>query len=99
MKKNKEIIYEYGIMSNKHSLIATDKLIAYASMVIHYKDNPGMIVIYSPKENKEDSWFNIDGTTDKKLDNIFGGKGSFEKYIYDNIEAIKKCMNTIKRII
>ena len=31
--------YEYGAMSSKFRLYATDKLIAYATMVLHYNQS------------------------------------------------------------
>ena len=102
MKKapvDKTVTYEFGIMSNKHSIKSKDKLTAYAAMVVQYMNNPNMIAIYSPEEAKKESWMNIDGTTDKKLDAIFGGEGSFEKYLYENIDEIKACLKTVKKLV
>ena len=41
----------------------------------------------------------MDGTTDKKLDAIFGGDGKFEDYLKNNIDEIRECYKTIERIV
>lgn len=91
--------YTYGAMSSKFKLQAPNKLTAYATMIAHYQNSPHLMVIYSPETAKEDSWFNPTGQISEKLDEIFGGKDSFEKYLEENIDEIKKCMDTIKRIV
>ena len=91
--------YEYGIMSNKHKLKAKNKLTAYATMVLQYSNNPNMIAIYSPENCKKDSWMNMDGTTDKKLNTIFGGDGKFEEYLKNNTDEIRECYKTVEKIV
>lgn len=92
------ITYEYGAMSSKFALQASNKLTAYATMVLHYKNSPHLMVIYQPENCKEDIWFNTTGQISERLDEIFGGKDSFDKYIENNIEEIKTCYKSIKRI-
>lgn len=92
-------LFEYGAMSSKYSCEAENKLTAYAAMVLHYQSSAHLIAIYSPKESKEDSWLNMTGKISDRLDEVFGGKDSFDKYLEDNIEEVKKCYKTIKQIV
>jgi len=91
--------YEYGSMSSKYRLEANNRLTAYATMVLHYKSSAHLIAIYEPIECKEDSWLNPMGQISERLDEIFGGVDSFDKYIHDNIEEVKKSYNSIERIV
>ena len=91
--------YEYGAMSTKFKLVAKNKLTAYATMVLHYQNNAHIMVIYSPEEAKKDSWTNFTGQISERLDEVFGGDGSFDKYMEDNIDEIKECYNTIEKIV
>ena len=91
--------YEYGSMSSKFRLEANNKLTAYATMVFHYRDSAHLIAIYEPKECKDDSWMSFTGTISDRLDEIFGGLGSFDNYIKNNIEDIKKSYKSIERIV
>lgn len=91
--------YEYGAMSSKYELQAENKLTAYAAMVWHYDRSAHMIMIYSPEESKEDVWASFDGKICARLDEIFGGEGSFDKYFEDNIQDIKKSYESIKRLV
>lgn len=93
------ITYEYGAMSSKFSLQAPDKLTAYFTMVLHYDHSAHLIAIYSPIENKEDSWMAFDGKISDRLDEIFGGPESFDKFGEENGDAIKACYQSIKRLI
>ncbi len=99
MSDKKLITYEYGAMSSKYSLQASNKLTAYVAMVMHYDRSAHLICIYEPIECKEDSWLTFDGKISERLDEIFGGKDSFDKYVEENIEEIKICYNTIKQLI
>jgi hypothetical protein len=94
-----EVEYQYGAMSSKFRLYATNKLTAYASMVLHYRNQPHLVVVYLPEECKEDSWMSFDGKCSDRLDEIFGGKDSFDKYLKSNIEEIRKCYKSIKRLV
>lgn len=91
--------YEYGSMSSKYRLEANNKFTAYATMIFHYKDSAHLIAIYEPKECKDDSWMSFTGTISDRLDEIFGGVGSFDNYIKNNIEDIKKSYKSIERIV
>lgn len=91
--------YEYGAMSSKFKLTAENKLTAYATMVYHYDRSAHLMVIYSPLEAKKDSWTNITGQISDRLDEIFGGDGSFDKYVETHIEEITACYKSIKRLV
>lgn len=91
-------IYEYGAMSSRYQLEAKNKLTAYATMCAHFQSSAHLIAIYLPIECKKDSWLNPMGQISERLDEIFGGKDSFDKYFDDNIEEIKECYNSIKQL-
>lgn len=91
--------YEYGAMSSRFRLYSSNKLTAYATMVLHYFKQQHLVAIYSPKESESDSWMSFDGKCSDRLDELFGGKGSFDSYIKNNIAEIKECHNGIKRLI
>nr|AKH46047.1 hypothetical protein [uncultured marine virus] len=90
------IQYEYGAVSSRYILEAENKLTAYATIVLHYRNSPHLVVIYEPED--ADTWFSVDGEVSDKLDNIFGGEGSFDDYLEKNMEEIKKCYASIKQI-
>ncbi|KAA2242850.1 hypothetical protein F0L74_09995 [Chitinophaga agrisoli] len=90
--------YEYGAMSSRFSLEAENKLTAYATMCLHYNGNYSLIALYAPQECKDDQWLSFGGPNEK-LESLFGGHGKMEEYIEQNIEAIKACYNTIKRLV
>jgi hypothetical protein len=96
--KNKLIAYEYGAMSSKYKLMAKHKLTAYSCMVLHYESNAPLMVIYTPEECKEDSWTNMSGQISERLDEVFGGKGSFDEYLKNNIEEIRECYESIEQV-
>ena len=93
-----EYEYEYGAMSSKYKLKAKNKLTAYVAMVMHYDRSAHLLVIYSPEECKQDGWFNPMGKISARLDEIFGGEDSFDKYVKDNINEIMECYRTIEQI-
>lgn len=90
--------YEYGAMSSKYSCQAENKLTAYCAMVLHYDRSAHLIALYT-EECKADSWLSMTGQISVRLDEIFGGPGAFDKYIGENIELVKACYQTIKRIV
>lgn len=90
--------FEYGAMSSRYSCEAENKLTAYCAMVVHYDRSAHLVALYT-EECKEDSWISITGQISDRLDEIFGGPGSFDKYIEDNIEAVRTCIKSIKRLI
>lgn len=92
------VTYEYGAMSSRFSLQATNKLTAYSTMCLHYKESPHLIAIYEPEANGVDSWLSFDGNISDKLDEVFGGDGAFYNYIKSNMDVIRVCYKTIKRI-
>ena len=91
--------YEYGAMSSKYELLAENKLTAYATMVLHYQNSAPLLVIYSPEESKQDSWTSFDGKISARLDEIFGGENAFDNYIKANIESVKQCYKSIKKLV
>lgn len=92
------MVFEYGAMSSKYSIEADDKLTAYACMVIHFGNNAKLIALYSPEESKKDSWL-MATPLEKRLDEVFGGEGTFFKYLDEHQEEIKAALDTIKKLI
>lgn len=93
------MIIEYGAMSSKYSIEADSKLTAYCAMVGHFDRSAHLIAIYSPEECRQDAWMSFTGQISDRLDEIFGGEGSFDKYFEENIEAIKSAYQSIKQLI
>lgn len=93
------MIYEYGAMSSKWSVEADNKLTAYVAMVGHYDTQAHLLTIYSPESSREDIWMDFTGKISKRLDEIFGGEGAFDKYVEDHIDEIKKAVDSIKRVV
>ena len=91
--------YEYGAMSSKFKIVASNKLTAYVTMSMHYNSAAHLIVIYSPESSKQDSWMSLDGRISERLDEIFGGPGAFDKYVDDHIQEIKDCYKSIQRLV
>lgn len=90
--------FEYGAVSSKFSCQADNKLTAYCAMVLHYDRSAHLIALYTD-ECKDDSWLTFDGRISARLDEVFGGEGSFDKYIEDNKEAVIACYKSIKRLV
>ena len=99
MSSNEKTAYQYGAMSSKFQLFAANKLTAYATMVLHYNQSNHLVIIYEPESSKEDMWTSFDGKVSERLDEIFGGDGSFDKYIENNVEEIRECYKSIERIV
>lgn len=94
-----KIIFEFGVMSNRYKLQAENKLSAYAAMVLFYKDNPRMVAIYKPQDlAKQDSWL-FSNPVETRLNEIFGGKGAFFKFMDEHKQEIKEVFQTIEKII
>jgi len=92
--------FEYGAMSSRFSCEAENKLTAYATIVYHYSVSSHLVVLYEPEEIvKNDQWIRIDGKISDRLNEIFGGEGSFDKYVDEHIEEIKACYESIKRLV
>ncbi len=90
--------YEYGAVSSRYSIESENKLTAYATVVLHYRNNPHLVFIYKPEEATKDSWFSMDGKCSERLDEIFGGNGEFVKYLQNNMDEIGKCYDSIKQL-
>lgn len=96
----KELIaFEYGAMSSKYSIQASNKLTAYCAIIAHYDKSNHLVLIYSPEEYKVDNWASFDGKIAERLDEVFGGEGNFDKYFEENIEDIKTAYSTIKQLV
>lgn len=94
-----KITFEYGAMSSRYSLEAADKRTAYVAMVAHFGRSNHLVALYEPEEIvKNDSWLNPFGMVSKRLDEIFGGEGEFDKYADEHIEEVKAAMKTIKQL-
>jgi hypothetical protein len=67
-------------------------------MIVHFNTSSHLVALYEPKEIiKNDSWLNPFGQISERLDEIFGG--SFDKYVNEHIEEIKKCYATIIELL
>ena len=59
-----------------------------------------MIALYEPKEIVEkDSWLNPFGKVAKRLDEIFGGNGAFDRYWEEHQEEIAKAYESIEQMM
>ena len=87
-------------MSSKYSIEAENKLTAYAAMIMHLGPaSTAFITIYSPEESrKNDSWL-LAYPIVKRMDEVFGGEGSFFKYLGKHQDEINKTLDTIKRLV
>lgn len=95
----KKITFEFGVMSNRYKLQAENKLTAYATMVLFYLDNPRLVAIYEPQDlAKRDSWL-FSNPVETRLDEIFGGKGAFFKFMDEHKQEIREVFQTIEKII
>lgn len=86
---------EYGAMSSKYSIEADSKLTAYCGMVAHFGAAAPLIAIYSPEDCCKDSWLNPFGDIARRLDEIFGGEGEFDKYFKSHEDEIRAACKTI----
>lgn len=92
--------FKYGAVSSLYELEADNKLTAYAAMCFHFNKNAHLIALYEPKEIVEkDSWFTPFGKIAKRLDEIFGGDGSFDRYLQEHREEIAKAIKSIKQVM
>jgi len=92
--------FEYGAMSSRYSIEADNKLTAYAGMIIHFgPQSASLIAIYEPEElMKTDSWL-FASPIDKRLDEIYGGEGTFYKYLDEHMDEIKAALDTIEQLV
>ena len=89
-----KIRFEYGAMSSKYALYATNKLTAYAAMLMHYGKSAHLVALYEPKDIvQKDQWMNPFGAISARLDEIYGGEGAFDKYFDEHKEEIADAYN------
>lgn len=94
----KKITFEYGAMSSRFRLQAENKLTAYAVMVLQFNSNPQLVALYEPADlAKQDSWL-MHSPVEQRLDEIFGGKGLFIKYLDEHKVEIKEAYQTVEQI-
>lgn len=99
VKREDNIIFEFGAMSSRFRLQAENKFTAYAAMVLHFYSNPHLVALYEPEDlAKQDSWL-MHTPVEPRLDEIFGGKGSFMKYLREHKEEIKEAFQNVEKII
>ena len=92
------MIIEYGIMSNKWSIEAADKLTAYAAILISQNRNAGLVVIYN-EELKSDNWAFADDL-ESRIGEVFGGSpADFHNYVNTHKDEIRKAFETIKKLV
>lgn len=90
------IQFKYGAMSSAFTLSAPDHLTGIAAMVHHYHRQPHVVVVYEPKDCP--AWFDFSGKIAARLDEIFQERGGFDKFVTENINAVKAAMDTIERV-
>lgn len=94
----KKITFEYGAMSSRFRLQTENKLTAYATMVLQFNSNPQLVALYEPTDlAKQDSWL-MHNPVEQRLDEIFGGKGLFIKYLDEHKVEIKEAYQTVEQI-
>lgn len=90
------MVVEYGIMSNKWSVEAEDKLVCYATILIHLGSNGFNMVMLYTEECKNDQWAFSDNI-EKRLKEIFGE--DVFAFMDKHINEIKKAVKTIKKLV
>ena len=94
----KKITFEYGAMSSRFRLQTEDKFTAYATMVLQFISNPQLVALYEPADlAKQDSWL-MHSHVEQRLDEIFGGKGLFIKYLDEHKVEIKEAYQRVEQI-
>lgn len=90
------MVVEYGIMSNKWSVEAEDKLVCYATILIHLGGNGYNMVMLYNDECKNDQWAFSDDT-EKRLQEIFGE--DVFAFMDRHKDDIMKAVKTIKKLV
>ena len=76
---------------------ADDKLICYATIILHLNNSVPMIALFEPREVvKNDSWL-FAQPVEKRLTEVFG-KNPIE-FINEHTDEIKKAYETIKKLV
>ena len=83
-------------MSNKWSVEAEDKLVCYATILIHLGSNGYNMVMLYTEECKNDQWAFSDNT-EKRLKEIFGE--DVFAFMDKHENEIKKAVKTIKKLV
>ena len=91
--------YEYAAKGSRFRLHASNKLVAYATMVCHLDDFAHLAVICSPEDAIKDCWTSFDGKAIERIDNVFGGPGSFSSFLESYSEEIRACYETIEQVV
>lgn len=92
--------FKYGAVSSVWELEADNKFTAYAAMCCHFNRSAHLIALYEPEEIvKNDCWLNPMGEISARLDEIFGGEGSFDRYLEEHREEVIKAYESIKQIM
>lgn len=94
----RKITFEYGVMSSRFRLLAENKFTAYATMVLQFNSNPQLVAIYEPKDLAKQDSFLMHSSVEQRLDEIFGGKGLFMKYLDEHKVEIKEAYQTVEQI-
>ena len=90
------MVVEYGIMSNKWSVEADDKLVCYATILIHVGTNGYNMVMLFNEECKNDQWAFSDNTSER-LKEIFGE--DVFAFIDRHTDEIREACKTIKKLV
>ena len=90
------MVVEYGIMSNKWSVEADDKLVCYATILIHLGTNGYNMVMLYNKECKNDQWAFSENIYER-LYEIFGE--DVFKFMDAHESEIRKAIKTIKKLV
>lgn len=90
------MVVEYGIMSNKWSVEAEDKLVCYATILIHLGSNGyNMVVLYN-EECKQDQWA-FSSNIEERLKEIFGE--DVFAFMDKHENEIRAAIKTIKKLV
>jgi len=90
------MVVEYGIMSNKWSIEAEDKLVCYAAIIIHLGSNGYNMVMLYNEECKDDQWA-FSSNIEERLKEIFG-EGVFA-FMDKHTDEIRAALKTIKKLV
>jgi hypothetical protein len=90
------MIVEYGIMTNKWSVEAVDKLVCYAAILVHMGSEHYNLVLLYNDECKNDQWA-FSNNTQKRLEEIFGC--DVLEYMDNHEDEIRATIKTIKKLV
>ena len=90
------MLVEFGIMSNKWSVEADDKLVCYAAILIYLGTNGYNMVVLINEELKDYQW-TFSRNPEARFKEIFG-QDVFE-YMDGHESEIKAALKTIKKLV